>query len=263
MTLDNNSKTIGDLSYPDFVSLFSVQNTPPNPESTFPYWLRNGRFSTSTKILDLACSTGYSLCRILKHVSGSGIGIDLSDEAIENARRIVGRRPERLNVSFQVADASKLPFKDKTFTHVIAGSCFGFIAKRDQALRECFRVLQPRGKLLISQFYYTKTPPAYLLQFVNAAVGYRPDARRTLGYWRNFFSSKFRLSDVTICRLRKDTTDNISSSVRNLMRKGFNNPKSFSASSIDVAHVRLLLTRLILNEHKAYQGLLTAVYERR
>ena len=96
-------------------------------------------------LLDVGCGCG----RISFGLSQLGyknlLGIDYSSKMIKKARQIA--RMQESGLSFQVADATELPFSDNLFE----GAIFGFNGlmqipgrdKRRAALEEIFRVLSP------------------------------------------------------------------------------------------------------------------------
>ncbi len=96
-------------------------------------------------LLDIGCGCGR-IAFGLSHLGYAHVlGIDFSRKMIERARKLA-RMSDR-GVSFQVADATELPFSDDLFD----GAIFGFNGlmqipgrdKRRAALREAFRVIRP------------------------------------------------------------------------------------------------------------------------
>jgi len=100
---------------------------------------------SGSKILDVATGTGKQAFAFAKK-GHDVIGIDLS-EAMLN---VANKRNEYGNVKFQVADATDLPFDDKSFDV----SCVSFalhdmpLSIRDRALKEMVRVTKPRGMII-------------------------------------------------------------------------------------------------------------------
>ena len=96
-------------------------------------------------ILEVGCGCGR-ICFGLNELGYKNLlGIDFSKKMIKKARQIA--RIRQVGLSFQVADATELPFSDNLFE----GAIFGFnglmqIPGRDSrraALKEVFRVLSP------------------------------------------------------------------------------------------------------------------------
>jgi len=102
--------------------------------------------SDSTKVLDFACGNGEN--GILAAQQGSVVmGIDISPEGIENAKK----NAEALNVSslcnFEVMDGENMTFEDNTFD---VGVEYGALHHVDLpvTLKELARVLKPNGKMV-------------------------------------------------------------------------------------------------------------------
>ena len=113
-------------------------------------------FSPKNKmnIVDVAGGTGDLAARFAKRVGPSG-HVVLSD--INQSMLDVGR--DRLidkglvkNISYVLADAQMLPFKDDSFDIVSIGFGLRNVTDKDRALASMRRVLRPGGKLLILEF---------------------------------------------------------------------------------------------------------------
>ena len=93
--------------------------------------------------LDLGCGTGKQTI-LLTGRRGPVVGIDISDQMIEAARRRCDGRP---NVGFVTGDITKLPFEDGCAQTIVAyGDVIGHnFTAVDLVLREMVRVCAPRG----------------------------------------------------------------------------------------------------------------------
>lgn len=98
-------------------------------------------------LLDVATGTGFTAFAFAPHVSNV-VAMDITSEMIDQAK-IIARGQKIANVSFQVGEAEKLPFKDNTFNivtcriaahHFVGIVCF---------LSEVQRVLVPGGIFLL------------------------------------------------------------------------------------------------------------------
>jgi len=94
-------------------------------------------------VLDVGCGTGGNLAFLSQW--GRGVGADLSPLALDFARR------RRLSPLTQ-ASGLALPFPNNTFSLVTAFDVLyhHWITDDRQAIRECYRVLQPGGWLLLT-----------------------------------------------------------------------------------------------------------------
>ena len=97
------------------------------------------------RVLELGSGNGIFTAELLEAVGPTGkvVGLDSSTAIIEMARHFC---PEG---EFLHGDAQDLPFKDATFDVVVAAQLFCFLDDVDTALAEAFRVLKPRGRLII------------------------------------------------------------------------------------------------------------------
>jgi ubiquinone/menaquinone biosynthesis C-methylase UbiE len=102
----------------------------------------------SHRVLDLACGPGFVALEFAKHVERV-VGVDLTAEMVKQARALA-RKERAGNVSFRVADAMRLPFRDGAFDVVVTRASFHHFPDPEQILKEMARVLKPRGRMLIS-----------------------------------------------------------------------------------------------------------------
>jgi ubiquinone/menaquinone biosynthesis C-methylase UbiE len=176
------------LSYSDFLGLIKADNKPPGEEVTLDNWISWGRINRSSIILDLACSSGFSSRYISKKTGCKAIGIDLSKLAIVDAIS----KSVALNCNYYCENAEIMSrFSDATFTHIIAGSTFGFIKNPSLALQQCKRVLVQKGVLLTSNYYHKTNPPLAVLNKVSKIIGLSRKPHREEKIWNNFYSTYF------------------------------------------------------------------------
>lgn len=99
------------------------------------------------RVLDVGCGMGDDVAQLADRVgpAGRAIGVDLSQKMIAQAQQRHRGLPQS---EFQVADASALPFADGSFHACRADRVFQHLARREQALAELIRVLQPGGRLV-------------------------------------------------------------------------------------------------------------------
>lgn len=97
------------------------------------------------KILDLGTGTGV-LPRNLYAYGAEFIGTDISEEQIEQARRLAEQ--EGMQIDFFASPAEKVDFPDDTFDVVTACQCF-FYFDPQKLLPNLARILWPGGRLAI------------------------------------------------------------------------------------------------------------------
>jgi len=100
-------------------------------------------------LLDVGCGPGYF---IKKHASNvkSVAGLDFSEVMIKMATRKNRARIEAGTAKFVQGEASKLPWKDNTFSIVTSTGSFVAFPKPLESIKEMYRVLRPSGRAVIS-----------------------------------------------------------------------------------------------------------------
>lgn len=100
------------------------------------------------RVLDVGSGPGHQAFEIASVVGDTG-GIDGIDPA-ESALAIARHRCAELgNVSFQLGQASRLPFDAATFDAVMSSQVFEYLDDVAGGLAEMFRVLKPGGRVMI------------------------------------------------------------------------------------------------------------------
>ena len=103
-------------------------------------------------VLEIATGPGL-LAKNVAHAASKMIATDFSEGMIKQAQK--GDRPA--NLSFEVADATNLPFEDNTFDAVIIANALHIIPNPEKALSEIDRVVKPDGILLAPKFIHRHT----------------------------------------------------------------------------------------------------------
>ncbi len=116
------------------------------------------------RVLDLATGTGDQVIALFENKAhvGSAVGIDLSAEMLQLAKKKIGVKKYSGQVEFLRADAEKIPFGNDQFD--AATFSFGIRNVNDplSSLREIHRILKSRGRCLILEF---SLPPVLIRSF--------------------------------------------------------------------------------------------------
>jgi ubiquinone/menaquinone biosynthesis C-methylase UbiE len=253
---------ISQMPYQDFVALLEQDNAPPGGEPTIVRWIDAASITSRSRVLDLACSTGLSGRTIAARTRCRVFGVDLSAAAIAEASRKAAAAG-LTNVAFQVMDATALGFSDAAVDIVVAGSCFGFIRPPEAALKEVHRVLDGGGRLCIANFVYHRTPPGELLDRVALSAGFRPREEWSKVYWDEFFGSGFELAYEEAHQLEPLDRQDIALAVGSFVTRHTGKLGLLPAEVKEVAFRRLLVDRLVFNEHRRFQTRNVQVWQRR
>lgn len=117
---------------------------------------------TSDHLLDMACGLGTSAIMLAQVYKCRVTGVDISTDAIVQARRDARRYRLDSLASFIVDDAMSLPFPPSTFDVALCECATSLFADRRLALSEIARVLKSGGALALSDvtFRLDKLPAA-------------------------------------------------------------------------------------------------------
>jgi SAM-dependent methyltransferase len=97
------------------------------------------------------------------------------------------------NVEWQEADASRLPFPDKSFDAVVCQFGFMFVPDKESAMRESYRVLSAGGALLFNVWDSMEHNPIPRIAHETIASFFDQDAP-------NFYEVPFSFCDVDLIR---------------------------------------------------------------
>lgn len=110
-------------------------------------------------LVDLGCGRGQDVVRAAARVGPEGlaIGIDLSEEMLERARRAVP--PGVVNVRFLRCDLAALRLAGGS-AHVVVSNCtINHAPDKEAVFREIHRVLRPGGRFVVSDVVAERALP--------------------------------------------------------------------------------------------------------
>ena len=104
-------------------------------------------------VLEIGFGTGHALLKLAKTVGEGGhvSGIDISDRMCAITRLRIHHAKLLDRVTLHRGDAQKLPFETAAFDALFISFTLELFDTEDipQVLRECYRVLKPRGRICI------------------------------------------------------------------------------------------------------------------
>jgi SAM-dependent methyltransferase len=106
------------------------------------YWA--GQYCYSKDVVEAACGSGQGLGYLFGIARSLEAG-DYSDEILSIARRHYGER-----IQLKQFDAQDMPFEDKSKDVIILFEAIYYIPDAEKFVRECVRILHPKGKVLIA-----------------------------------------------------------------------------------------------------------------
>jgi ubiquinone/menaquinone biosynthesis C-methylase UbiE len=115
--------------------------------------------SSKANVADLGCGSGAMLCEVLRErPSWTGYGLDISEAAINYARRLAAHKGVVERVQFQTGCLMNLPFASSSLDVVIASEVIEHLPYPERVFQELSRVLAPGGLLLVTVPAESHTP---------------------------------------------------------------------------------------------------------
>ncbi len=139
-------------------------------------FLERAGVTVGGRVLDAGCGGG-GMPLSLAEEAAAVVGID-PVERFQDAGVRLGRERGLRNLHFALADGMALPFPDGAFDLVLSHAVIEHVADAPLYLRECARVLAPRGHVYLSTAPYLSFAGAHLprLRDPGAAAPDRRDA---------------------------------------------------------------------------------------
>ena len=214
-------------------------------------------------VVDLGCGGGLDVFLAAGKVgpTGRAIGIDMTDEMLDLARRNAAKGNNGqgfMNVEFHKATIEKLPLPDASVDCVISNCVINLAPDKPAVFREIARVLKPGGRLAVSDIALKKPLPAEIGQDLMAYVGCIAGAVLIEEYRRQLTEAGFAAVEVI------DTGADLNAYAKVENQSGCCSPASTSLSVMETAccpaqpaddslHRRLLelLRRYDVNDYAA------------
>jgi ubiquinone/menaquinone biosynthesis C-methylase UbiE len=127
-------------------------------------------------VVDLGSGGGLDVFLAAEKVGpeGRAIGIDMTPEMVDLARRNAGKRQAAgapANIEFHLATIDALPLADSSVDCVISNCVINLAPDKRAVFREIARVLKPGGRLAVSDIALKQPLPAELGDDIMAYVG--------------------------------------------------------------------------------------------
>ncbi len=158
-------------------------------------------------VVDLGCGGGIDVLLAAQKVgpAGKAIGIDMTHEMIDRARRNAARPVNGKvlnNVEFHLSTIDNLPLPNDSVDCVISNCVINLAADKQAVFRDMYRVLKPGGRVAVSDIALKKPLPAELAGDFEAYVGCIAGALPIEEYERGLRAAGF--DAVQVVDTRKD-----------------------------------------------------------
>jgi len=148
-------------------------------------------------VVDLGCGGGLDIFLAAPKVGpeGRAIGIDMTPEMIERARRNA-EKSGVTNVAFHLSTIDKLPLESESVDCVISNCVINLAPDKQAVFREILRVLKPGGRLAVSDIALKKELPVEVSSDLLAYVGCVAGAVLIEDYKRGLLEAGFEHLEI-------------------------------------------------------------------
>ncbi len=191
------------------------------------------RIDKDTRVIDIACGKGSTAAYLAKRYGCSVVGVDISEPLLNEARADIERKGLSDRVSFRLADATSLPFKDGEFDVAVSQAMLVLIDNKKKTIQEAMRVIKPGGTAGWLELSWQKEPTKEFLKIVSDEIcAYCMLNVSTFEGWEKLFNEAgagrlevIRFQTSPKGNMRAMITDEGLANTARVMYKSFRNPQ--------------------------------------
>jgi arsenite methyltransferase len=144
-------------------------------------------------VIDLGSGGGLDCFLAAAKVGETGkvIGVDMTPEMLDRARTNL-KKSKRKNVEFRLGEIENLPIADNTADVIISNCVINLSPDKQRVFNEAYRVLKPKGRLMISDMVLLKEIPDVILKNVSAYIGCISGADKKADYLNHIKKAGFK-----------------------------------------------------------------------
>ena len=190
-----------------FLARLGKKRLRPGGKIATDWLIEEGKISSETKILEVACNMGTTSIELAKRFGCQIVAVDLDEKALAKARENAEKAGVSEQILFLKANAMKLPFEDQSFDLVLNEAMLTMQQEKGKikCVEEYYRVLKAGGILLTHDVMLKEASEEVrmdLSKSINVNVG-----PLTHGGWiqlargRGFKQVETKTGDITLMKL--------------------------------------------------------------
>ena len=138
----------------------------PGGVETTEVMLKEAGVNKGAHVLDVASGIGDTAIYVAANLEASVTGVDLSQKMVIYANALAKGGELDTKITFLIADAESLPFKDNVFDAAISECSLCLFPNMQKTLSEMRRVIKPESKVVVSDIVLKETLPPKLNNFL-------------------------------------------------------------------------------------------------
>ena len=179
-----NKKVFGDVYAGDIVDPCGF-STMEDLQTLERYFLKfNPKENGPKKIIDLACGRGGAGLWLAQRSGSSLLGFDLSEIAIEDARKRIPDFGMEGRAKFEPQDIRAIPAKTGEYDFAMCIDSLFIIPDKDAVLAEIFRVLKPGGQFVCFTWEVRRVMAVHDYRPLLTKAGFQIDTYEEVPGWR-------------------------------------------------------------------------------
>ena len=244
------TKDIQNMSYTNFVGFINQWNVLPGAFNTLSKWRVFSNLNENSRILEIACTTGFSSRELAIMSNCSGNAFDISEKSVESAIENKKKYAPNIKIDYFVEDGYKFKTEEK-FTHIIVGASLKFFPKPEEMLKICLSHLEDGGFILASPFYIKSPIPENLISEFKKVFGISP----TTEAYKDIINMYKGLEVVYEERndLVEETNEELEHYCKSTIERVCKEKKISDKELSDAMYKRLMEIKLMSNKLRPYQ----------
>jgi len=157
-TAPRTAEDVWSAAYPDFVAMVNQTNVMPGAYATLNTWALHSRMNDDSRLLDVACTTGFTSRELARLTDCEATGFDLSADAVALADYNHRTSGHQLRLHYAQADGTTFA-PGQTFTHIAVGAALGFFPDPPAMATHLLSLLEDGGYVLAAPFWSDQPLP--------------------------------------------------------------------------------------------------------